>query len=61
MKLFRKRIRDKPEKRSSSLDNFIKGADADMGGVASGVNGDEERAMQTSAAYLCAIILIDNS
>ena len=32
MKLFRKRIRDKPrEKRSSELDDFIKGADADMG------------------------------
>ena len=60
MRLFRKRIRDKPrEKRASELDDFIKGADADMGGVASGVHVDEDRAMQTSAVYPCVRLIAD--
>ena len=60
MKLFRRRIRDTPqEKRASELDDFIKGADADMGGVASGVHVDEDRAMQTSVVYACVRLIAD--
>ena len=59
MRLFRRRIRDKPEKRSSELDDFIKGADVDMGGVASGVHVDEDRAMLTSSVYACVILIAE--
>ena len=52
-----KRSRDKPERRSKSFDDFIKGADLDFGGVNSGVAVDELKAMQTSAVYACVRVL----
>ena len=57
--IFKRRPRDKPGRRSSELDEFIRGDDADFGGVASGVFVDEERAMQTSAVYACVRLIAD--
>ncbi|MFI3165333.1 MAG: phage portal protein [Bacillota bacterium] len=56
MNIFKKRIRDKPEMRSSELDEFIRGEDL-HGGVNSGVRVDEISAMQTSAVYACVRLL----
>ena len=60
MKLFG-RSRDKPKEKREldpKLNDFIRGVDIDYGGgVASGVQVDELRAMQTSAVYACVRVL----
>ncbi|MFI3167128.1 MAG: phage portal protein [Bacillota bacterium] len=56
MNIFKKRIRDKPEKRSPEFDEFIRGDDI-ASGVNSGVQVDELTAMQTSAVYACVRLL----
>ena len=55
------RSRDKPKSRRNidpKLNDFIRGVDIDFG-VASGVQVDELRAMQTSAVYACVRVLAE--